>query len=302
MTHLILTRGLPGSGKTTFAKQLVQESDHPIQRVNRDDLRQMRFGKTHGLTREQEQEITALAKAQVSGALSAGIDVIIDDTNLNKMTVKQWLRVAHDHDAQVSAIDFEISVEQCIRQSMQRWYDGGRKVPEDAIRKMHKRYFKAGQFPPLPEIDTPPVEQYVAPKGKPEAYVVDIDGTLTLGPHNRGPFQWHKVEQDLPNEAVIDVVNNLWSGGDEIIFLSGRSEEARAGTKRWLEKHTLVSAPLYMRPAGDWRKDDLVKQELFDKHVRHEYHVLGVFDDRAQVVRQWRRIGLPVFQVAEGNF
>ncbi|WP_020142354.1 AAA family ATPase [Terracoccus sp. 273MFTsu3.1] len=302
MTDLIITRGLPGSGKTTFAKSLVQSTNHPMQRVNRDDLREMRFGKTHGLTKEQEEQITTLAKAQVSGALKAGISVVIDDTNLNKMTVKQWQRMAFDHDADFRSVDFEIPVEKCIAWSMHRWYEGGRKVPEDAIRKMHKRYFKNGEFPLLPEIETPPVEPYVAPKGKPEAYVVDIDGTLTLGPHNRGPFQWHKVEQDLPNAAVIDVVNNLWSGGDEIIFLSGRSEEARAGTKRWLEKHTLVSAPLYMRPAGDWRRDDIVKQELFDLHVRYDYHVLGVFDDRAQVVRQWRRIGLPVFQVADGDF
>lgn len=29
---------------------------------------------------------------------------------------------------------------------------------------------------------------------------------------------------------------------------------------------------------------------------------LGVFDDRRQVVRMWRELGLTVFQVAEGDF
>jgi hypothetical protein len=56
------------------------------------------------------------------------------------------------------------------------------------------------------------------------------------------------------------------------------------------------------RPAGDNRPDALVKQELFELHVRHRWRVVGVFDDRRQVVRMWRELGLTVFQVAEGDF
>ena len=30
--------------------------------------------------------------------------------------------------------------------------------------------------------------------------------------------------------------------------------------------------------------------------------MVGVFDDRMQVVRMWRALGLTVFQVADGDF
>ena len=52
----------------------------------------------------------------------------------------------------------------------------------------------------------------------------------------------------------------------------------------------------------DQRKDSVVKVEIFDREIRHAYRVIGVFDDRAQVVRAWRALGLTVFQVADGNF
>jgi hypothetical protein len=59
---------------------------------------------------------------------------------------------------------------------------------------------------------------------------------------------------------------------------------------------------LFMRPAGDTRKDSIVKREIFDAEIAHRWRVIGVFDDRRQVVRMWRALGLTVFQVAEGDF
>jgi hypothetical protein len=57
-----------------------------------------------------------------------------------------------------------------------------------------------------------------------------------------------------------------------------------------------------MRPVGDMRKDSVVKAEIFDREIRGRYHVVAVFDDRDQVVKTWRSLGLTVFQVAEGSF
>lgn len=302
MTTLTITRGLPGSGKTTYALDVVRFHKTPTIRVNRDDIRQARFGKTHGLDTDQEKEVTLIARAQASGALKAGIDVVVDDTNLHKDSVKGWIRLAFDHDAQFHHVDFDIDVEESVRRAKIRAERGGREVPEEVIRRMHKRYFKDDKFPPLPEVPTPPVETYVPDTSKRRAYVVDIDGTMTLGPHRRSPYEWHKVGQDLINKPVRRVVEAL-SDHTRIIFLSGRDESCRAETELWLRDHVDAGWwDLHMRPEGDWRRDDIIKQELFDKHVRYNYNVVGIFDDRAQVVRQWRRIGLPVFQVADGDF
>jgi len=53
---------------------------------------------------------------------------------------------------------------------------------------------------------------------------------------------------------------------------------------------------------GDGRKDAVVKREIFDREIRDNWRIVGVFDDRQQVVRMWRALGLTVFQVAEGDF
>ena len=37
-------------------------------------------------------------------------------------------------------------------------------------------------------------------------------------------------------------------------------------------------------------------------HINGKYNVLGVFDDRDQVVSVWRSLGLTCFQVNWGNF
>ena len=44
MLKIIITRGIPGSGKTTWAKDVVKENSNYI-RINRDDLRIMLIGK-----------------------------------------------------------------------------------------------------------------------------------------------------------------------------------------------------------------------------------------------------------------
>ena len=59
---------------------------------------------------------------------------------------------------------------------------------------------------------------------------------------------------------------------------------------------------LFMRASGDTRKDEIVKLELFDAHVRGKYDVRLVLDDRDRVVRMWRSIGLTCLQVADGEF
>jgi len=59
---------------------------------------------------------------------------------------------------------------------------------------------------------------------------------------------------------------------------------------------------LLMRAAGDSRRDSIVKREIFDARIRDVWQVKGVLDDRDQVVRMWRALGLTCVQVAPGDF
>ena len=58
-----------------------------------------------------------------------------------------------------------------------------------------------------------------------------------------------------------------------------------------------------MRDAGDYRKDDEVKYDMYKTYIEDEYFIHYVLDDRQQVVDMWRdKCNLTCFQVAPGNF
>lgn len=144
-------------------------------------------------------------------------------------------------------------------------------------------------------------------------YLCDIDGTLADLTHRlhfiqTKPADWDAFflacEEDTPIMEVISTVQSLKKSGAEILLLSGRSEIARDLTLKWLDKHEVPCDALYMREEGDHRQDNIVKEEflddLFTKWPREQ--VVAVFEDRKQVVEMYRRRGLRVFQVAEGEF
>ena len=298
MTRLLITRGLPASGKTTFARKLQPQ----VVRVNRDDLRRMLHGERL-FTQRSEAQVTQAQRAAVEALLRAHGDVIVDDTNLRAKTVREWAELAARFGASFEVHDFtDVPLAECVRRDAER--TGDERVGEENIHRMHQRYL-AGKNLPLPI-------PYVAPGGPglvydpdpelPPVVLVDIDGTVALM-NGRSPFDWSRVGEDAPNPAVIAAVRAMHAAGHAIVFCSGRDEVCRAETEAWLELYVAVPYEgLFMRPEGDSRKDAIVKREIFDREIRDRWRVIGVFDDRQQVVRMWRALGLTVFQVAEGDF
>ncbi len=158
---------------------------------------------------------------------------------------------------------------------------------------------------------------------------VDIDGTLADIEHRRvyvrsKPKNWPAFERAIPDDGpiqwVIDAVNRLYHAGWTVVLMSGRSEKSRQVTQRWLELHGVYYHALYMRrefeydedgsvkltrkgkPLGDFRRDDIVKEELLGVARDDGFDPDVVFDDRDQVVAMWRKLDIPVVQVAEGDF
>lgn len=147
-----------------------------------------------------------------------------------------------------------------------------------------------------------------------DTIVCDLDGTLCDISHRTHWVQvpsgvrknwdafFSEVPNDTPNRPVLDLlyIVNEYS---HIIFCSGRPERCRADTVEWLEKYYFPEGAykLYMRKDDDFRRDDVVKQEILDKYIDKE-RVKFVLDDRDQVVDMWRRNGLTCLQVAEGDF
>lgn len=140
----------------------------------------------------------------------------------------------------------------------------------------------------------------------PSAIICDIDGTLALrgeGKLDRGPFDWDRVDEDLPNMPVVYLVQMCHKEGHRILLVSGRHEVCREKTKDWCRYFGIPFGELFMRAHGDTRKDSIMKRELFEKHIQDKYRIEFVLDDRNQVVAMWRdELGLPCFQVAKGDF
>lgn len=303
MNQLIITRGLPGAGKTTFARAWVKEDPGHRARVNRDDLRAMLHDSTFikGVT---EQVVIAARDSLIMTLLGRGLDVISDDTNLPQRTARDLRNLATRAGAGFDVKDLtDVDIDTCHVRNGER--EDKPPVPDEAIEDMYTRYVKGRTWPlpwpQEPEGSSPEVNTYVNDSSLPPAIVIDIDGTVALK-GARDPFDESLVHQDRPNAAVITVVRHLVDQGFHPVFLSGRSDGCFAATAKWLNKHVVKHFDLYMRKAGDYRKDCHMKMELFDKHVRDQYNVLCVFDDRNQVVDMWRDLGLTCMQVAEGDF
>lgn len=130
-------------------------------------------------------------------------------------------------------------------------------------------------------------------------YLCDIDGTLSDFRHHRGPFDEHKVSGDIPLPTV-EVIKALVKSGARIIYFSGRSKACHSDSVLWIEKHVGSTPELYMREVGDFRSDDIVKKEMYDKYVKDKHTVLGVFDDRLKVCRMWYELGIFVFNCNQG--
>jgi ABC-type sugar transport system ATPase subunit len=144
-------------------------------------------------------------------------------------------------------------------------------------------------------------------------YIVDIDGTLADLSHRlhfieQKPPDWDAFyaasPQDSPIESVIETVKLLKRAGATIILVTGRDEICRHATIVWLLHHGVTFDDVYMRQNGDHRQDSIIKGEILDRLTKswNEHKIIGVFEDRKQVVDMYRKRGLKVFQVADGDF
>jgi predicted kinase len=145
MARLIITRGLPGAGKTTRARVWVAQDPASRARVNRDDMRAMlheRWLDEQWLdTDEQEAQISAAAHAAVEALLRRGVDVVCDDTNLFDEHVQVLRHVAERSDADIEIWDMtDVPVEVCIARDYERGLDGGHYIGDKAIWRMNDEY------------------------------------------------------------------------------------------------------------------------------------------------------------------
>ena len=143
----------------------------------------------------------------------------------------------------------------------------------------------------------PTIEPYVKQQTGPLTIISDLDGTLCDHEGIRSPYDTAACEQDRVHEHVASILDNARVAVD-IVLLSGREDTYRPETLRWLEANNIIWDELFMRKAGDQRRDSVVKLEIFNEHLRHR-NIFFAIDDRLRVAQVWHALGLPLCRVGD---
>lgn len=134
MSKFIVLIGLPGSGKSTWAKEYIINNPH-TKRVNRDTLREM-VDFTGPYSKKNEAANRSLRDVCIDHLLLLGHDVISDDTNVypdKREEMITYVKRVHPH-VDLEIVQITTPIEECIRR------DAGRPKPvgEKVIRGMAK--------------------------------------------------------------------------------------------------------------------------------------------------------------------
>ena len=282
MKKVLILQGLPASGKSSFAREILLREPGKWVRTNKDLLREMCHASYW--TKNNEKFILGIRDLIILEALESGKHIIVDDTNFGKNIDRIKELVKGKAQIEVDRHFLKVSVEECIQRDLKR----PNSVGKDVIMRMYRQHLQEAN----PAIAYNPE--------LPEAIIVDMDGTLAIM-GDRSPYDVSRCDLDLPNKPVLETVLK-WQASTTIIVVSGRTDDGQAKTEQWLQKYGVQYQHIYLRRAGDMRKDSVVKEEIYRNFICDRYNISFILDDRQQVVDMWRGLGLTVFQVAEGDF
>ena len=303
MSKLLILVGAPGSGKSTFARYFLRTEDNWI-RVNRDDFRLMQFGDSLMIP-FYEERISKMVEASVLTLLKSDTNVIIDATNTSLRTIQDMIHTYTEY-ADISFKVFDLPVDELVNRCDKRYEETGKFISKSVVERNVanlKHTLEKFDFAPIPrKVQVATTSYATQDKNLPKAVICDLDGTLSLL-NGRDPYNAATCDNDLLNEPVAAALKMAKQRGYQVILLSGREDKFREPTVRFLDKHQIDYDLLLMRTSNDFRKDNIIKRELFEGEIQGKYFVEFLLDDRNQVVDMWRKdLHLPCFQVNYGDF
>lgn len=309
---IILFIGLPASGKSTESRKRME--DGQTMRVSRDDIRAMLFRRWKG---KKEQVVTQIEEAAIVAAISMGYDIIVDDTNLNPGTRHKWASLADKLGVSLVEESFETPVDECVVRDSKR--TGRAHVGRPVIENMALKY---GLLPTILAYD--------------KIVIFDVDGTIAdcsdrkqylnlckscgeTEEFHREPAEntceefvpgkkdhkifYQKISEDKPIWPVIRWLQSCHAAGYVVLIVSGRpTDVAGDGTVTWLDQNGVPYRHIFMRAAGDFRSDEIIKSEILDAILTWitKDQLLFVVDDRPRVIKMWKSRGIRCFDVGPG--
>jgi predicted kinase len=277
MPKLTMLRGLPASGKTTLARQLVRETGN-TGRVNRDDLRAMLFDSAW--TGKREEAVITCEKAIAEALFNVGMNAVIDDTNLTAKHRAMWEDFAKQRGQHFECKNLDVDIVTCIDRDAAR----EKSIGEAVITRLAAT---GGMIP----------------WGEKEIILCDIDGTIADGTYREHLVQgetknWDAYYALLHLDAPIHITC-AWLREEmedrTIVLISGRPDTYQRETIQWLDRWGIPYDYIFMRGGGDKRPDTLVKADILKLLPKEK--IVCVIDDRPSVIRMWKENGLRVVAV-----
>lgn len=140
MSKIILCRGIPASGKSTWAKQWVLEDPEHRVRFNNDDIRNM-LGKYWVPNREHI--VKAIKDEFLRESMINNYDIVIDNMNLNDRELWYYNDIIDEYNRyhkpayEIEFKDFfDTSLQDCIERDSKR----PNPIGEEVIRKTYEKY------------------------------------------------------------------------------------------------------------------------------------------------------------------
>lgn len=294
--NLFITVGVPGSGKTTWAKEKARQLGNTLT-VSRDDIRKTLYCAggdltNYRFTEEKELFVCKVQEDTVRNALASGKNVIVHNTHLHQKDHDVWRAIAKEFDADFHIEWIDADIVELLKRNHKR---GVNAIPVSRVWAMFEQYRKLRGWVPAMSYADP---------SKPKCVIFDVDGTLTkVG--QRSPYDFTKVIDDPANPPVQELFRMYKAAGYACVVVSGREGTVQCAhdTAASLIGYDIdLSDGIYMREEGDHRHDIHVKEQILVEKILDKYYPVLAVDDRDTPVGMWRMNGIPCFQVDYGDF
>lgn len=294
MKLLRLLVGPPGSGKSTYARSMIE---------NDGDL-----GAATVYVNQDSQDKDHIRI--FNEAITNNKDIIVDRMGFSKGQRARYLDIAKANGYKTKIIVLHESYETCLKRCVDRKDHPTIKDEETAKKALH--FF----FTKYERVEDSEADEVIRiwPEGeKPLAVICDLDGTLcdtNWRQHfvrREGKKDWASffagIPHDKPNKWCLDIIEKF--SKDQfinIVYCSGRGQEYEEQTREWLHRNSAPAGHLFMRQKRDSRKDSIAKEIILDFEILTRFTPYFAIDDRLQVTQMWRKRGITCLQCEDGNF
>lgn len=317
MSVIKVLRGIQGIGKSTYAQSVI-ENDSSYVRVNKDAIRMM---ESPTYNRSNGELVDSVMHSFIETALKLGKNVVIDNTNCFLKHIDDIIYRYHllaDIEIVAFPNDTMLAITQNDKRSGWGWIEpkiisefsaGFRKAEAALDRRGYQTRIteenrKIYHIPKKKIIPNVSVRSDMFKSDKQTVVVWDLDNTLALK-GDRGIYDFHLCNLDTPihsSMAVFGAMSEIYKP----IFVTGRGEECRRETLEWINTYLgsdIESDQLYMRPWKDFRRDSMVKEEIYNTQIKDRYYISCWFDDSPKVIKEFLiPYNIPVFDSTHSHY